>query len=152
MIKTKIRLAQFKISNKENKRQYNHCCLQTNSRAFPTLNNNTLLWKDCLTNFSSMFHFPGKCKKTLGFWTFSEGTDRAYFTIVCTAHPPTFCRGSWAPNQIFKQGGGLTGPQLLEGGCWESGGWLFFRGGCNFHIKNKLNKLKSEIFNDKKSL
>ena len=42
----------------------------------------------------------------------------------------------------------MTGPQLLEGGCWERGG-DFFQGSCNFHIKNKL---KSEIFNDKKSL
>ena len=29
------------------------------------------------------------------------------------------------------------------------GGVTFFRGGCNFHIKNKV---KSEIVNDKKSL
>ena len=42
----------------------------------------------------------------------------------------------------FSKRGILTGPQLLEGGD-------FFQGGCNFHIKNKL---KSEIFNDKKSL
>ena len=45
-------------------------------------------------------------------------------------------------------GGGLTGPQLLEGGCWERGG-DFFGGDFNFHTKNKL---KSEIFNDKKGL
>ena len=31
--------------------------------------------------------------------------------------------GRWASNQIFKKGG-LTGPQLLEGGCWERGGLL----------------------------
>ena len=46
---------------------------------------------------------------------------------------------------------GLTGPQLLEGGCWERGRVTFLGGGgegCNFHIKNKL---KCEIFNDKKS-
>ena len=42
--------------------------------------------------------------------------------------------------------GGLTGPQLLDGGCWEREG-DFFQGGCNFYIKDKL---KSEIFNDKK--
>ena len=34
-----------------------------------------------------------------------------------------------------KGGGGLTGPQLLEGGSWERGG-DFFQRGCNFHIKN----------------
>ena len=49
--------------------------------------------------------------------------------------------------KLTKRWGDLTGPQLLEGGCWERGG-DFFQEGCNFHIKNKL---KSEIFNDKKS-
>ena len=26
------------------------------------------------------------------------------------------------PTKFSKGGGGLTGPQLLEGGCWERGG------------------------------
>ena len=43
--------------------------------------------------------------------------------------------------------GGLTGPKLLEGDCWEKGGDFFQ--GVQFSHKNKL---KSEIFNDKKSL
>ena len=47
----------------------------------------------------------------------------------------------------------LTGPQFLEGVVWKEG-VTFFRGGgvgsCNFYKKKK--KLKSEIFNDKKSL
>ena len=64
------------------------------------------------------------------------------------AHTPV-CRGGWASNQIFKNGGALTGPQLLEEGCWERGEVTFFTGGGNFHIKNKL---KSGIFNEKKSL
>ena len=42
--------------------------------------------------------------------------------------------------------GGLTGPQHLEGGCWERGCDLF-HGGWSFSIKNKL---KSETCNDKK--
>ena len=46
-----------------------------------------------------------------------------------------------------REGGGLTGPQLSDGGCRERG-TDFFQGGCNVHIK----KLKSEIFNNKKSL
>ena len=50
--------------------------------------------------------------------------------------------------EIFKKDGGLTGPQLSDQGFWERGGYIF-QGGCNFQIKNKL---KSEIFNDKKSL
>ena len=40
----------------------------------------------------------------------------------------------WTSNQIFKKGG-LTGPQLLEGGCCERGGDLFQGGSCNFHTK-----------------
>ena len=49
------------------------------------------------------------------------------------------------PPTKFSKRWDLTGPQHLEGK--EEGG--FFQGGCNFYIKNKL---KSEIFNDKKSL
>ena len=66
-------------------------------------------------------------------------------SIVCTT---PFLLGGWTSNQIFKKGGaGLTGPQLLERVAGKEG-WLFSWGwGCNFHIKNKL---KSEIFNDKK--
>ena len=44
------------------------------------------------------------------------------------------------PNQIFKKGG-------LERTSTFRGGDFFHEGGYNFHIKNKL---KSEIFNDKK--
>ena len=55
--------------------------------------------------------------------------------IVCT--PPPFCLGGGeggegsASYQIFKKGGVLTGPQFLEGGCWERG-VTFFRGGGQF--------------------
>ena len=67
-------------------------------------------------------------------------------------HPPPFLQGRGGGRlslQLnFQKGGGLTRPQLLEGGSGKKGG-DFFQGGCNFHIKNKL---KSEIFNDKKSL
>ena len=47
-----------------------------------------------------------------------------------------------------KGGGGLTGPQPLEGGCWERVGDFRWRA-LQFSHKNKL---KSETFNDKKSL
>ena len=64
-----------------------------------------------------------------------------------SVHPLPFCRAggvlSLQPN--FKKGG-LTGPQLLERGCWEKGG-DFFQG-----VQLSHSKLKSEIFNDKKSL
>ena len=56
------------------------------------------------------------------------------------------------PNQIepptkFSKRGGSTGPQLLEGVAGKDGGDRFRVGSCYFHIKNKL---KSQIFNDKK--
>ena len=47
-----------------------------------------------------------------------------------------------------KGGGGFTGSQFLEVGCWERGG-DFFQVGCSFYIKDKL---KSEIIIEKKSL
>ena len=60
-------------------------------------------------------------------------------------HPLLFCE--WGGPHFQK--GGLTGPQFLEEGYWEKGGWPYSGGGCSFYIKNKL---KSEIFNDKESL
>ena len=63
--------------------------------------------------------------------------------------PPLFCWGREVePPTKFsnRRWGGLTGPQLLEGSGWKR---VTVHGGCSFHIKNKL---KSEIFNDKKSL
>ena len=52
------------------------------------------------------------------------------------------------PPTKFPNRGGLGKTSTFRGGCWERGG-DFFREGCNFYIKNKL---KSEIFNDKKNL
>ena len=58
-------------------------------------------------------------------------------------------RGVEPPTKFSKRAaaGGLTGSQLLEGGCWEGGG-DFFQGG----VQLSHNKLKSEIINDKKCL
>ena len=42
--------------------------------------------------------------------------------ILCT--PTPFCRGVEPPTKFSKRGG-LTGAQLLEGGCWEIGGDFF---------------------------
>ena len=64
-------------------------------------------------------------------------------------YTPPFCWGGWTLNQIFEKAGGvggLTKPQLLEGVAGKEG-VTFFRGGCNFYIKNKV---KSEMFNDRK--
>ena len=71
-------------------------------------------------------------------------------SIVCTPLLPISAGGVDPPTKFSKKGG-LIGPQLLEESCRERG-MTFFRGGgrgCNFYIKNKL---KSEIFNYKKSL
>ena len=48
--------------------------------------------------------------------------------------------GGGEPPIKFSKRGGLSGPQLLEGCCWERGGEFFQGagggGGCrNFHIK-----------------
>ena len=55
---------------------------------------------------------------------------------------PTFCSagggGVEPPTKFSKKGGGLTGPQILDGGCWERGA-DFFQGGCNFRIKINQN-------------
>ena len=71
--------------------------------------------------------------------------------MVCTHPPPPPVlpgRGVEPHFQKKKGGGGLTRPQLLEGVTGKEG--VTFRGGsCNFHIKNKL---KREIFHDKKSI
>ena len=47
----------------------------------------------------------------------------------------------------------LTGPQFLEGVVWKEG-VTFFRGGRGGELQflQKKKKIKSEIFNDKKSL
>ena len=65
---------------------------------------------------------------------------------MCTHTFPLGGGGGEPPTKFSKMRRGLTGPQLLEGGCWERGG-DFIQGGCNFHIKNKS---KSEVFNSKK--
>ena len=66
--------------------------------------------------------------------------------ITCT---PLSAGGVNLQPNFQKGEGGLKGPQLLKGGWWERGGDIFQGKGCNFYIKDKL---KSEIFNDKKSL
>ena len=50
---------------------------------------------------------------------------------VCTP-PPLSAGGIEPPTKFSKRGGGLTGPQLLEGDCWERGEDDFFHGGLQF--------------------
>ena len=65
-----------------------------------------------------------------------------------SVHPPLSDGGRVEPPTKFSKRGGLTGPQLLEGVAGKEGVTLIRRG-LQFSHKNKL---KSEIFNDKKSL
>ena len=62
---------------------------------------------------------------------------------MCT---PPFPLGGTEPPTKFSKREGLTGSKFLEGGLLGKRGWPF-SGGCNLYIKNKL---RSEIFNDKK--
>ena len=67
-----------------------------------------------------------------------------------SVHPPPFYRGEGERGLSLQpnfQKGGLDRTSSFTGGFWEREG-DFFQGGCNCHIKNKL---KSEIFNEKKS-
>ena len=81
-------------------------------------------------------------------------TDRQTDSIVWNPPPPTLVwgrgrGGGWASYQIFKKGGAWQVPNFKRGLAGKEE-VTFFRGlGCSFYMKNKL---KSEIFNDKKSL
>ena len=64
--------------------------------------------------------------------------------------PLPFCREVEPPTKFSKRGGrGLDRTSTFRGGLLGKRRITFFKGGCNFYIKNKL---KFEIFNDKKSL
>ena len=65
--------------------------------------------------------------------------------IVCT--PLFLRRGGGLSLQPNFQKGVLDKTSTFRGGLLGKTGVTFFRGGCNFHRKNKL---KSEIFNNKK--
>ena len=67
--------------------------------------------------------------------------------VYHSVHPTPFCwgEGGWTSNQIFKKGG-LDRNSTFRGGLLGKRGQLF-SGGLQFSYKNKL---KSEIYNDKK--
>ena len=60
-------------------------------------------------------------------------------------HHPFLLGGGVEPPTKFskKKGGGLTGPQLLEGGCWERGGEFF--SGVGVQLSHKL-KFEIKVF------
>ena len=70
-------------------------------------------------------------------------------SLICNHCGPHFCWGVVGhPTKFSKGMGRLTGSQFLEGFA-ELKEVRPSSGGCSFYIKNKI---KSEIFNDKKSL
>ena len=78
---------------------------------------------------------------------FSYSKKNHYLHLKHSVHPAPFLQGvgGWYSDQIFKKEG-LERPQLLEGVAGKEG-VTFFREGRYFEIKNKL---KSDMFNDKK--
>ena len=68
-----------------------------------------------------------------------------------SVHPLPLSAGGGveSPTKYSKRGGGLVESQFLEGVAGKEGDDFFQGKGCSFYIKNKL---KSEIFNNKKSL
>ena len=56
-----------------------------------------------------------------------------------SVHPPLSDGEGVEPPTKFSKRGGLPGPQLLEGVCWERGGDFIQGGGCSFHIKINQN-------------
>ena len=92
---------------------------------------------------SSTMHIDHKNKNIL---ILGERPTQGF--IVCPPPPPPFLLGRGVePPTKFSKRGSFTGPQLLEGVAGKEGGVTFFRGGGGY-----INNLKSEIFNDKKSL
>ena len=74
---------------------------------------------------------------------------QSFHLQVClhSVHPPYSAGGGGVepPTKFSKRG--LDRTSTFRGGLLGQRGVTFFRGGCNFHQKNKL---KSEIFYDKK--
>ena len=71
--------------------------------------------------------------------------------LVCTPLPLCWGGKGLSFQPIFQKGAGaLTGSQFLEGVAGkEASAETFYKEGCSFYIKNKL---KSQIFNNKKCL
>ena len=99
----------------------------------------------CIARFGTIFvQFKNHEKHPWQGVTFSKPT-----TFIVGTHPPPFGgEGGLSLQPNVQKGGGLDRTSSFRGGCWERGA-DFFQGGLQFLHKNKL---KSGIFNDKKSL
>ena len=136
------------------------------------LHHSSLLWEISLLYFFSetLFDFykrnPPQCKIS-DFWLFRWNITKfvlwkcikfqlkkewrsyvSWYQRAIVYTPAPFCRGVEPPTKFSKKGG-LDGSSAFRGELLGKRGMTFFRVGrvCNFYIKNKL---KSEIFNDKK--
>ena len=65
----------------------------------------------------SVYEYPADC-----------GTYESAKTLLKhSVHPPLSAGGGVEPPTKFSKRGDVTGPQLLEVGCWERGGDFFHR-------------------------
>ena len=70
----------------------------------------------------------GKYKVTQRVLSFKKKTRLTVMNMLSkllnshSVHPPLSDGGRVEPPTKFSKRGGLTGPQLLEGVCWERGG------------------------------
>ena len=105
----------------------------------------------CLTGFcvclcfssSSLDNHNMVCKKYAKNTQNSLGNTCA--RVSHSVHRPLSTGGSgrWGgggvePPTKFSKRGGLAGPQLLEGGCWERGGYFFQGGGLQLSYKKLI--------------
>ena len=105
---------------------------------------------DCSDEISPNFYFDRVLFwKGIKFQLKKCGGVMSHDTKESQCTPPPICKGVEAPTKFSKREGGLDRTSTFSRGFLGKRGWLFSRGGCNFHIKNRL---KSEIFNDQKSL
>ena len=96
-----------------------------------------------MKSFAKFIEFPSKFR-CFSLWVCFKNDSSVLSSFLLGG------RGVEPPTKFSKRAaaGGLTGSQLLEGGCWEGGG-DFIQGVAIFTQKYIL---KSEIINDKKCL
>ena len=87
-------------------------------------------------------------KHVIYIWLTWQEWEEHLLKIVCTPSLSARGGGELIPLPNFQKKGSLPGSQFLGVGTGKYEATLF-RGSCSFYIKIKL---KSEIFNDKKSL
>ena len=71
------------------------------------------------------------CHEQVGSIMFNERYyfERYFFHHWAIVGTPPFCSGGLSLKPHFQKERDLTGPQLLDGGCWEREEVIFSRGG-----------------------